>query len=100
MAAPRPYGACFFEHYALVPSRGRTGHDHFTGHSSFSTFRISLRCLMGFPLIHRNRVPDGKHYRFTQENEAELSRWMKENLIVYHKPSMYYEDIETDYLPH
>lgn len=75
--------------------RGRIGHDHFTGHSSFSTFRISLGCLMGFPLIHRDRIPDGKHYRFSQENEAALSQWMKENLIVYHKPSMYYEDIET-----
>ena len=75
--------------------RGRIGHDHFAGHSSFSTFRISLGCLMGFPLIHRDRVPDGKHYRFSPENETELSQWMKENLIVYHKPSMYFEDIET-----
>ena len=75
--------------------RGRIGHDHFTGHSSFSTFRISLGCLMGFPLIHRDRIPDRKHYRFSPENEATLSQWMKENLIVYHKPSMYYEDIET-----
>lgn len=72
----------------------RIGHDHLKGHSSFSTFRISLGCLLGHKLIHRNRIPDGKHFRFSSEDEAALSEWIKNNLVFYYKPSPDYERLE------
>ena len=80
--------------------RGRINHDHFKGHSSFSTFRISLGCLMGFKLIPRDRVPDGKHFRFSSEDEAALSTWMKENILVYQKAFPDYEDMEGRLIDH
>lgn len=67
--------------------RRRIGHDHLKGHSSFSTLRISLGCLLGYPLIHRDRVPDGKHFRFSPDDEKSLSSWMRRNLAFYFKPN-------------
>lgn len=75
--------------------RNRIGHDHLKGHSSFSTFRISLGCLLGFKLIHRDKVPDGKHFRFSKEDETALSQWIRDNLIFYYKTSPDYEQLET-----
>ena len=72
----------------------RIGHDHLKGHSSFSTFRISLGCLLGYKQIHRNRIPDWKHFRFNPEDEAALSEWIKNNLVFYYKPSHDYERLE------
>jgi hypothetical protein len=72
----------------------RIGHDHLKGHSSFSTLRISLGCLSGFPLIPRDRIPDGKHFRFSPEDEKSLSSWMRQNLVFYFKPNDEYAMME------
>lgn len=78
----------------------RIGHDHLKGHSSFSTFRISLGCLLGYKLIHRNRIPDWKHYRFSSEEESALSEWIKNNLVFYYKTSPDYERLEGLLIDH
>ena len=75
--------------------KNRIGHDHLKGHSSFSTFRISLGCLLGFKQLHRDRIPDHKHYRFSSEDEAALSIWIRSNLLFYYKETSSPKDIET-----
>ncbi len=65
--------------------RRRITHDHLKGHSAFSTLRISLGCLLGFKLVPRDRVPDGRHWRFSAEDEAALSAWMRENLVFHYR---------------
>ena len=65
--------------------RKRITHDHLKGHSAFSTLRISLGCLLGFKLVPRDKVPDGRHWRFSTEDEAALSKWMRENLMFHYR---------------
>ena len=72
----------------------RIGHDHLKGHSAFSTLRITLGCLLGFPLIPRDKTPDGKHWRFSDENEKALSKWMEENLLFYYRRDTLFKEME------
>lgn len=63
--------------------RSRDYKQHFTGNAGKSTLRKSLGSLMGFPKIPRsmNKPEDGKT-KFNDENEEELSLWMKKTIVT------------------
>lgn len=61
--------------------RNRDYKQHFTGDAGKSTLRKSLGSLMGFPKIPRDKGKNNKT-KFNEENEATLTKWMKENLLL------------------
>ena len=73
--------------------RKRIAYDHFRGDSSRSSLRISFGCLLDKSQIPRGTDSDGVHFRFSKEDEQELTQWMKENLIVYYKETPYHAQL-------
>lgn len=70
--------------YAGKSSRGfkeRDYRNHFRGSARNSTLRKSIGVLMN---LERYYYPNNK-YRFQSSEEEKLSKWMKENLIVFYK---------------
>lgn len=62
--------------------RQRDYRQHFIGNdASKSTLRKSLGCLFGYDFIPRN-AGDTKHKKFKTQDEAALSEWMKNNLLL------------------
>ena len=62
--------------------RQRDYRQHFIGNdASHSTLRKSLGSLFGYKFIPRNE-DDTKHKKFDSEDEAKLSEWMKDNLLL------------------
>ena len=63
----------------------RIGKTHFNGTAGRSTLRKSLGCLFGYKLIPRskNNPNDGKT-TFETCDEERLSKWMRDNLIVFY----------------
>lgn len=55
--------------------------DHFNGTTQRSTLRKSFGALFAFERLY---VGEKNKFSFTPENEAELSRWMKNNLVMYY----------------
>ena len=108
-SGPVPKMPVFDGHPVIYVGRSGSGlrrricHDHLVGHSGLSTLRLSLGCLMGYPLIPRDRVPDGKHWRFSDENEKALSNWMRESLLFYYRRDRANKEFErvliTRFLP-
>lgn len=68
--------------------RTRDVTNHFYGTSDRSTLRKSIGCLFNFPLIVVREVKQGNNIKkitgFSQTHEDKLSKWMKENLILYY----------------
>lgn len=73
--------------------RNRIARDHLGNNSSLSSLRISLGCLHGMHQIDRDKIPDGVHFKFSSWDEKWLTKWMKENLLVYYTESPYYDRI-------
>lgn len=66
---------------------------HFNGHAGCSTLRKSLGALMGYNFVPRDKnKPDNGKTKFGDEDEAELSKWMQSNLLLYYCAN---NDVET-----
>ena len=77
--------------------RSRIWKNHLSGNAGHSTLRLSLGCLMGYTLIPRDKKdPDNGHVRFDDNDERELTAWMKENLIFYYMPFDMPEVLENE----
>ncbi len=66
--------------------RERDYKQHFTDNNAGkSTLRKSLGSLMGFSKIPRDKNnPHNKKTKFNEEDEKKLSKWMKENLLIFY----------------
>ena len=73
--------------------RQRIVGNHFRSNSALSSLRISLGCLHGMHQIPRDKTPGGVHFKFSSWDEKWLTKWMKENLLVYYTESPYYDRI-------
>lgn len=60
---------------------------HFTGNNAGrSTLRKSLGSMMGFPKIPRDKnKPENGKTKFNEQDEEQLSQWMKQNLLLFYK---------------
>lgn len=63
--------------------RIRDYNDHFNGTARRSTLRKSLGVLMGLTKKYEQYSP--RKYKFVDEDEKYLSRWMKSNLWLHYK---------------
>lgn len=76
--------------------RQRDYRQHFVGNdASHSTLRKSLGSLFGYDFIPR-KEGDTKHKKFNAKDEAELSEWMKDNLMLAYAVNLNPEPIEDD----
>ncbi|MBX4271905.1 GIY-YIG nuclease family protein [Clostridium estertheticum] len=62
--------------------RKRDYRNHFNGKARSSTLRKSLGVLFGFEKEYENE-PNKLKYKFIDEHEEKLSKWMKDNLIMH-----------------
>ncbi|MBU3187496.1 GIY-YIG nuclease family protein [Clostridium estertheticum] len=62
--------------------RNRDYRNHFNGKARSSTLRKSLGVLFGFKKEYENETNNLK-YKFIDEHEEKLSKWMKDNLIMH-----------------
>ena len=70
--------------------------NHFGNVSGNSTLRQSLGCLFGYEQFPRDvNNQENDHIRFSKENEAKLTEWMKENLIFFILPYQDYSTLES-----
>lgn len=78
--------------------RKRDYTQHFTGNNAGkSTLRKSLGSMMGFAKIPRDKnKPQNGKTKFNPQDEATLSAWMKENLLLFYKPGISKEEIEKN----
>lgn len=79
--------------------RTRDVTNHFYGTADRSTLRKSIGCLFNFPLIVVRKVKQGNKIKkitgFSQNHEDKLSKWMKENLILYYLVNNKTESLEN-----
>lgn len=74
--------------------RQRVAGKHFNGgNAGRSTLRLSLGCLMGMTKIPRDKEVNS-HYKFREVDEAKLTKWMCENMIVLYLPYEDFDDLE------
>lgn len=70
---------------------------HFGNNAGRSTLRLSLGVLLGFTPIPRDtKNPGNGHVRFCPDEEARLTAWMKDNLLVYYFSNDSYEEMEDE----
>lgn len=78
--------------------RGRDYKQHFMGNNAGrSTLRKSIGSLMGYSKIPRdsNNIANGKT-KFTAEDEAQLTSWMRKNLLLFYRVSLVGADLEAE----
>src|SRR5690606_8245013 len=81
--------------------RKRDYRQHFTGdNAGRSTLRKSLGVLLGYKLIPRDRDPLTGKTKFNKEDEEELSRWMKKNLLMFFYSTANYNTLESKLIQH
>lgn len=81
--------------------RNRDYKQHFIGNNAgSSTLRKSLGVLFGYKLIPRDKDPNTGKTKYRLEDEIELSKWMKSNLIMYFLPTTDYKKIEIKLITH
>ncbi len=64
--------------------RKRDYRNHFNGTARNSTLRKSLGVLFGYEKVHNRNEAKSTKYRFDNDSERELSRWMKANLKMHY----------------
>lgn len=64
--------------------RKRDYRNHFKGTARNSTLRKSLGALFGYKKVHSRNEAKSTKYRFDNDSEQELSRWMKANLMMHY----------------
>ncbi|WP_336775701.1 GIY-YIG nuclease family protein [Paenibacillus sp. MMO-58] len=72
--------------------RARDYRQHFNGNARGSTLRKSLGSLMQLTKLRADQFPS--KYKFEKEDEAKLSRWMRDNLFLHYCASESPDDIE------
>lgn len=75
--------------------RGRDYRNHFNGTARNSTLRKSLGALFGWKT---DRIYDNRgRYRFNSTREQELTRWMRDNLVMFYwfNLNIDMDDLET-----
>lgn len=81
--------------------RNRDYKQHFIGNNAgSSTLRKSLGVLFGYKLIPRDKDPNTGKTKYRLEDEIELSKWMKSNLIMCFLPTADYKKIEIKLITH
>jgi hypothetical protein len=75
--------------------RSRDYRQHFTGNNAGrSTIRKSLGVLFGYRQVPRDSNPTSGKTKFSAVDEARLTDWMRNNLIMYFLPNRDYATIE------
>ena len=70
---------------------------HLTGNNAGkSTLRKSLGCLWGYAFVPRDKKPDSTKTKFAEGDEANITAWMKENLLVLYVANLNYEADEQE----
>ena len=64
--------------------RNRDYKSHFGNNAGRSMLRKSLGVLLGYNQIPRDNNPHSGKTKFEEMDEAELTRWMKTNLLMYY----------------
>ena len=64
--------------------RKRDYRNHFNGTARNSTLRKSLGVLFGYEKVNSTNESKSSKYRFDNNSEQELSRWMKANLMMHY----------------
>jgi hypothetical protein len=86
---------------ASISLRTRDYKQHFMGNNAGrSTLRKSLGVMFGFKKIPRDKDPNSIKTKFNDEDERQLSAWMKANLVMYTLPTPHYEKIEMLLINH
>lgn len=68
---------------------------HFCGNNAGrSTLRKSIGAMFGYRQIPRDKDPNTGKTKFSDEDEQKLSKWMRENLILYFFPNNNPEELE------
>lgn len=73
--------------------RGRDYKSHFGDNAGRSTLRKSIGVLFGYKQVPRDRNPDSTKTKFGEVDEANLTSWMKTNLLMFFFVN---PDCETD----
>lgn len=69
---------------------------HFKGTAGRSTLRKSLGCFWGYKFVPRDRKnPDNGKVMYSAADEAALTEWMEENLLLLFCQNENYDDSET-----
>lgn len=71
----------------------------FGNNAGKSTLRKSIGSLFGYPFICRDKNPNPSRTpktKFKEEDERELTQWMKKNLLVLVTPNANYDEDETE----
>ncbi len=77
--------------------RTRVYEQHYEGTGGISTLRKSLGCLLGFDLIPQDvNSPNNGKTTFDDEDEYELTRWMKENLLLFYFANNDYSNVAKE----
>lgn len=74
--------------------RKRDFRQHFKGNAGGSTLRKSLGSLMGYKKIMRDKDEESTKTKFNSIDEAKLSKWMRENLIMFVCATPDYDKLE------
>lgn len=67
---------------------------HFNGTAGRSTLRKSIGVLFGYKQIPRDSDPSNGKTKFCDSDENALSKWMKNNLILYYLVNPAYDEFE------
>ncbi len=70
---------------------------HLTGNNAGrSTLRKSLGCLWGYTFIARDKKPDSTKTKFMEKDEASITMWMRNNLLVLFVPNTNFDADEQE----
>ena len=77
--------------------RKRDLRQHFSGNAAISTFRKSIGCLLGFPLIMQDgsQGQNGKA-KFCVKDEEAVTKWMKDNLLLFYNVNVACKEAEKE----
>ena len=76
--------------------RTRDYHIHFNGTARKSTLRKSLGVLFNYKKIQYINEVNTTKYRFIEEDETELTSWMKNNLLLFYFSAINPEALELE----
>ena len=70
--------------------------NHLNGNAGQSTLRKTIGSLMGFSPINRTAGKNDGKTKFSPSDEAKISQWLVENMIVIYYPNDNIEEVESD----
>lgn len=69
---------------------------HFNGNAGSSTLRKSIGSLFGYTKIKRDKNPASKKTKFGEKDEAQLSQWMHDNLVLFYTENNAPDSLEDE----